>query len=112
MSDVDLTIENPGGTDPVGDYLLALRRGPLKLIYDSRGGVRQLYDLARDPGETTDLAAERPDTLLAFEPILEREIARRSALPPYEPTRDALPEDQQDQLRALGYILPDASGDE
>lgn len=39
----------------------AIRRGDLKLIWFHDGGRLELYDLAADPGETQDLAAERPD---------------------------------------------------
>jgi arylsulfatase A-like enzyme len=38
----------------------AIRRGDLKLIYYLSGGQTELYDLAADPGEQHDLAAERP----------------------------------------------------
>ncbi len=38
----------------------AVRAGPLKLIREGHGKPFELYDLTRDPGETTDLAAERP----------------------------------------------------
>lgn len=46
-----------------GDRFHRMRRavydGPLKLVIDSRG-EHELYDLAQDPGETRDLAPERP----------------------------------------------------
>ena len=38
----------------------ALRRGRFKLIEDIETDRRELYDLADDPAETKDLAAERP----------------------------------------------------
>jgi arylsulfatase A-like enzyme len=38
----------------------AVRAGDLKLIEFHEDGHRELYDLARDAGETRDLAAERP----------------------------------------------------
>lgn len=37
----------------------AIRRGDYKLIENLEDGSVELYDLAADPGETTDLAAER-----------------------------------------------------
>jgi choline-sulfatase len=52
----------------------ALRCPPWKLIFDPFFGEVELYDLSRDPGETRNLIAERPDvasdladTLLAME---------------------------------------------
>lgn len=39
----------------------ALRRGTLKLVYHYEGPRVELFDLARDPGETTDLSALRPE---------------------------------------------------
>ena len=45
------------GSAPTG----AVRRGDWKLIEFFEDGHTELYDLAADPGETTDLAAERAD---------------------------------------------------
>ena len=39
----------------------AVRSGDMKLVKDELDGVAALYDLATDPGETRDLAAERPE---------------------------------------------------
>ncbi|MCP5533623.1 MAG: sulfatase [Akkermansiaceae bacterium] len=38
----------------------AIRKGDMKLIYDWHGGLR-LYNIAKDPFETHDLADEKPD---------------------------------------------------
>jgi len=40
---------------------LAIRQGPWKLVFPADGGDRELYNLHDDLGETTDLAATRPD---------------------------------------------------
>jgi arylsulfatase A-like enzyme len=42
---------------------LAVRDGDLKLLAMQNGSRAQLYDLANDPGETHNLAAEKPDAL-------------------------------------------------
>jgi arylsulfatase A-like enzyme len=42
-------------------YLLGVREGDLKYIYDASRGRDQLFDLARDPDERENLAAARPD---------------------------------------------------
>jgi arylsulfatase A-like enzyme len=43
-----------------GPDLVALRRGHLKLIAHRDGRVLALFDLATDPGETRDVAADQP----------------------------------------------------
>lgn len=52
------TIQRPGFE--VGASDLAWLSAPWKLIQQP-GGTRELYDLASDPGETKNLAAEKPD---------------------------------------------------
>lgn len=66
--------------------VLSLRQGPWKLIQPSRGPARsahtntelgnapapQLYNLADDPGETRNRAAELPDRVAAMQTELER----------------------------------------
>jgi arylsulfatase A-like enzyme len=46
-----------------GPDLVALRQDNLKLIAHRDGRVLALFDLAADPGETRDLAAERPEVM-------------------------------------------------
>jgi arylsulfatase A-like enzyme len=53
----------PGGNS------LALRRGDLVLIRQ-KGKPDELYDLARDPNQTTDLAAKRPETIHELSDLL------------------------------------------
>jgi arylsulfatase A-like enzyme len=43
------------------DYLLGLRENDLKYVYNASRGRDLLFDLARDPDETHDLAAAHPD---------------------------------------------------
>lgn len=62
----------------------AVREGPLKLLRPKTGAPWELYDLAKDPGETTDLAGQQPATVAR----LEQEVAawltdtQRDASPP------------------------------
>jgi len=42
-------------------YNVAVQRGDWKLIRDRRNEIVRLYDLATDPGETTDLAPQQPE---------------------------------------------------
>ncbi|MEZ6195580.1 MAG: sulfatase-like hydrolase/transferase [Planctomycetota bacterium] len=51
--------EGPWRTRPAG----AMRRGSLKVIEDFESDTAELYDLSKDPGETRDLATERPEDL-------------------------------------------------
>jgi len=79
----------------------ALIDWPLKLIFKPRTQSRHLFDLSVDPGEMTDLAADRPaaaDHLLAF--LDER---RRSIDTPSGP-EVPLDAETRDELEALGYL--------
>ena len=86
MDGVDLGPLLAGGTLPERDLLWhqphfwgltgpgiqpfsALRHGRWKLVHRHADGGLELYDLAADPGETHDLAAERPE--------LAADLARR-----------------------------------
>lgn len=85
---------------------LALRRGREKLVLPARGAPAELYDLAEDPGETRDLAAQRPQRaaalraeLLEWSERMQREAAQAGTL--------AVPADTPhpgEALRALGYV--------
>jgi len=79
----------------------ALYEGDLKLIVDSRGAV-ELYDLAADPGELTDLAGTRAPDALRMAAALEAELARAPWPGPFLKP-GALDEAQRRELRALGY---------
>lgn len=48
-----------------GGQSLAIRRGTMKLVRIGKKAV-ELYDLAADPGEATDLAARRPEVVTAL----------------------------------------------
>ncbi len=63
------------GRDIQEEYV---RRGPWKLIV-AQGGTRELYDLSRDPGETTDRTAEHPELVAELALALERERVRQQA---------------------------------
>jgi arylsulfatase A-like enzyme len=92
---------------------LAVRHGMLKLVVNDdppshwRAKARiELYDLARDPGERRNLAAEQP-LVAGYLMRRARELQRR-----HEATRQRLQagvtieltEEAREQLRALGYI--------
>jgi arylsulfatase A-like enzyme len=84
-----------------------LRAGSLKLVTSSKGDAL-LYDLAADPGETRDLAVERPADLARMQARLA-EASAEIGLPaldaPLEGDGDApeLDAATRERLRELGY---------
>lgn len=54
----------------LGGRAFAVRRGEWKLVRSNRKSS-QLFDLARDPGETSDLAGERPEVVAALLELLD-----------------------------------------
>jgi tetratricopeptide (TPR) repeat protein len=80
--------------------LVAVRDGRYKLIQAPR---RELYDLAEDPGELHDLAAEQPERAdaleQALEDLLERVTSEDAARGP-----SIMDPETEERLQALGYI--------
>lgn len=60
----------------------------------------ELYDLERDPGETRNVAAERPEVRAALAAALARWQETRG---PFRPEED-LPDDLRRKLKQLGYV--------
>ncbi len=79
----------------------SLQDGHWKYIHAARqsGASDELYDLAADPGEARDVAAEHPDTVAAMSARLSREgVADNAAAEqPVDP-------ETARRLRALGYL--------
>ena len=68
-------------------------------ILTAPGGAAELYNLATDPGERHDLAAEQPAELARMQHLLTAALARA---PAPAPTRE-LTDVEKERLRALGY---------
>ena len=89
-----------------GDFfdrdLRAIANGSHKLIASSRGKL-ELFDLAADPGELTDLAPADPERAAA---LSDRLATIATARPPlYDPeARADLSPETEEALRALGYL--------
>lgn len=82
-------------------FLRAITSGRWKAIEDLLTGERKLYDLAADPGERRNLAAEMPGRAAELEALLDRwegEYPMREG-PPVGTT-----EEEEERLRSLGYI--------
>jgi arylsulfatase A-like enzyme/Tfp pilus assembly protein PilF len=79
--------------------LRAFYHGGLKYI---QAPQQELYDLGRDPGETRNLAAERPEECRRLRGLLLRKLdAAGPALPAVEPRLDPA---ARERLAALGYV--------
>jgi arylsulfatase A-like enzyme len=73
-----------------------------KLIYDTNAGIRTLFDVAGDPGETRritdDAVAARLQDAIAVH------IAETTANGTYHLDTTEIPADTQERLKALGYL--------
>jgi arylsulfatase A-like enzyme len=80
----------------------ALVHGRYKLIHDISSGGDELYDLASDPAERSDVAARLPVTAAVYRQALHRWLLdlRGAGASPAPPRLD---EEQKRVLRALGY---------
>lgn len=78
-----------------------LIEGPLKLVVE--GSREELFDLAVDPGETQNLAHDRPDVVAAMRAKLADMAPGTGAM-----RSAALNEQDRERLDALGYVtVPD-----
>jgi arylsulfatase A-like enzyme len=82
----------------------AITDGRYKLVTDpALPDAPALYDLAADPGETTDIAARDPERLAFYEQLLAA-FERRMLAGRLAPGETALTREQAEALRALGYV--------
>ena len=95
----------------VGSDKIAVRRGPLKLIANEEPDVPsaarfELYDLARDPGETRNLASARPEAVeyLWMESRALRSLEEALRVRVGGGRKIELSPQDREALRALGYV--------
>lgn len=86
---------------PLFRRLRSLQIGSEKLIV-AAGGRPELYDLASDPGELTNLAAERPQAVRRLAERLQRWL--EAGLGPLDPEAVELGDETLEALRSLGYV--------
>jgi tetratricopeptide (TPR) repeat protein len=79
--------------------LLGVRSPGFKYV---RAPRPELYDLALDPGETHDLAAERPDLVAELDALVQERLARAREGVPLAPASD-----HRELLETLGYVVPE-----
>ena len=90
---------NPVGNEKVHDIKKMIRRGSEKLLLDTFTLRTELYDLAQDPGERSDLLAQRAARAAELRAELERYLAGA-----IEAESIAAPSaEDQGLLDALGY---------
>jgi arylsulfatase A-like enzyme len=78
-----------------------IRVGSWKYIEGTRDGVRELFDLSRDPGELENLADAEPEKRRE---LAERLAEWRDGLSPHRAPAARLSAEERRKLRALGYL--------
>ncbi len=76
--------------------------GRFELLVDLASGGESLYDLVADPGQTRDLAAERPRVAAELRRVLERWVAATEG--PDRASSVHRAREHEKQLEALGYL--------
>ena len=89
---------HPGGATPHS----AVRSGDWRLVHFNEDGRHELYDLSRDEGETTDLAAREPARVAELRAKLDAWLAAVGAQlptpnPDHDPARDVPGRDREAQ---------------
>ena len=82
------------------DTLRMLGDGRFKLVWDRLDGTHRVFDLQRDPGETVDVAAERPEVAAYLTARLEVLATDGQSGAPIDTPSD----DELQRLRELGYL--------
>lgn len=68
------------------------------------GREEELFDLASDPGELRDLAADRPDDVASMREVLQRLLTEATSQGMGPASGAGLSEEERARLRALGYV--------
>ena len=92
-----LVFGNQGDTRTVTD-------GIHKLSFDLISSKSRLFDLAADPGEKTDVSAQRPEETRRFEAVLLRWMKSREGGPAGSRLSRRRAAEIEKRLRAVGYL--------
>jgi arylsulfatase A-like enzyme len=101
---------DPNSPTKIGGAATAIVQGGFKLVHQQEPGdgasEYELYDLANDPLDRNDVAAEHPDVVRELVAALEawRAEAAKVRLVPEAPAPEALAPEELERLRALGYV--------
>ncbi len=98
--DAPVFLFRPDNTEVPGEQY-AVRVGSWKLIVGPGDGARELFDLAADPEERNDLAAQETERVEALDARI-REWLRAHQRGDVVP--DAVSQEDLERLRALGYV--------
>lgn len=82
---------------------LALRSGDWKIEFHGQTGEWSLFDLASDPGETTDLEEAAPERFAELKALLTR-VRRRPPVAKPVIRDDPAEQERRKELEALGYL--------
>jgi len=87
-----------------GDLNVVVRRDQWKGIWNDELGAMELYDLAADPGELSDLTGQQP-TMAREMSDYARSWLKDCQVNAVEPEQaDEMDEETRERLRALGYL--------
>ena len=81
--------------------------GDLKLIYDEKKGIKQIYDLSKDPYERNDLSSSQSDLHKALALSLAQYtdyVEKKRKKGPIKDERELFTPEQRKQLESLGYL--------
>ena len=81
-------VRREGGPAFGGKTIEALRRGDWKLLQNSPYAPSELYNLRRDPGETTNLADEEPEIRRQLQQALSQHLQRGGQVPWQSPAAE------------------------
>ena len=82
----------------------SLRLGRLKYVFDSGTGGEELYDVPADPAEASNLAGDDPVRTAYYRQLLQRWLLRLQPAAGDEGPAAPLTPQQQENLKALGYV--------
>ena len=85
--------------------IYALRDEAWKLVYDTRTGAEELYDLAADAGEKRNLAAADPLRAAYYRQELQHWISEAARGRTAQEERARLTREQCENFRTLGYVV-------